>query len=256
MRHPTTTSARVVLVGSLVGLVALTWTAVSTNPDNLDRWLAKGPVDSTLVLRLSGLFSTLGSAPVRAAILTAALAGLATTQRWRDAGYVVFVVAAVHLIDRFAKALVGRQRLPDPERAYALAGSTRLVIVVAMIAVAAWVIGRRSAKAALWLVPLYLGVVLLQRGMATVPVSVGSDSFPSGHASNTMALLAALTLVRPSGRRWTELALAGLGFVMLVGMSRVTLGFHHPTDVVAGWFLAVSVALLALPLASPRPESA
>ena len=32
---------------------------------------------------------------------------------------------------------------------------------------------------------------------------------------------------------------------------RVPLGFHYPTDVLAGWFLAVSIAMLARPLAGP-----
>ena len=249
------TSATWVLVGSLTCLVALTWMVLSVGADDLDRWIHTGPVEANWLLRLSGLMSSLGSAPVRAALLTTALAGLAILRRWREAGYVVFVVATVHVIDRFAKALVGRQRLPDPQRGYALAGPARLLVVAVILAGAAWLIGRRSAIAMLWLVPAYLGVVVLQRLLATVPVSVGSDSFPSGHASNTMALLTALAIVRPPGRRWTILALAGLVFVVLVGVSRVTLGFHYPTDVLAGWFLAVSIAMLARPLAGPGREA-
>lgn len=212
-----------------------------------------GAVDNTWVLTVSGVLSSLGSAPVRAAVLAASLTALVAVQRRRDGAYVLFVVTIVHLIDRLAKALVGRQRMPNPERTYALAGSVRLLIVVGVLAGAGWAISRGWTTAALWLAPFYLGVVLLQHATA-VPVTVGADSFPSGHASNTMALLAALTVVRPSGRRWTVLALIGLGFVVFVGVSRVTLGFHHPSDVLAGWFLAIGVTLLARPLADPRPQ--
>ena len=211
-------------------------------------------VDSTWVLNVSGLFSSLGSSPVRAAVLAGSLTALVAVQRWRAAGYVLFVVTVVHLLNRVTKALVGRQRLPDPERAYALAGSVRLLIVMAVLAGAGWVIGRRRTKAAFLLAPIYLGVVLLQHAVTAVPVMIGADSFPSGHASNTMALLAALTVVRPTGRRWSVLALLGLGFVVLVGVSRVTLGFHYPIDVLAGWFLAISVTLLARPLFRPHAQ--
>lgn len=36
---------------------------------------------------------------------------------------------------------------------------------------------------------------------------------------------------------------------------RMTLGFHYPTDVLAGWFLAVSIAMLTRPLAGPGREA-
>jgi membrane-associated phospholipid phosphatase len=60
-------------------------------------------------------------------------------------------------------------------------------------------------------------------------------SFPSGHAMGSMALVAALiVLVWPTSWRWPAIILGGL-FVFLVGLSRIYLGVHYPSDILAGW---------------------
>lgn len=67
-----------------------------------------------------------------------------------------------------------------------------------------------------------------------------SYSFPSGHAmgSATLAMAVVLLCWRT---RWRWLALAGaLGFVLLVGTSRVYLGVHYPSDILAGWSAAIA----------------
>lgn len=211
-------------------------------PSALDSLLPSGPAHSGWVLRFSGLASSLGSAPVRAAVLAVALAWLAATRRWRDLSYVVAVVATVHLADRVGKSLVRRARPIDVQRGYALAPSLRLVVIAAILGVGLLVLARQWRSAALWMAPAYLGVLGLAHLTSAVPVGVGADSFPSGHASNTMAVLAGLAFIRPARHRWEGPVLIGGALVAAVGVSRVTLGFHHVPDVLAGWCLALVLA--------------
>lgn len=70
-------------------------------------------------------------------------------------------------------------------------------------------------------------------------------SFPSGHSSNTMAILLLFALLSGGGWR-TWLA---VGVAVLVGWTRVVLGVHWPSDVFAGWLLGAGVALLAFAVA-------
>ncbi|MDO3240693.1 phosphatase PAP2 family protein [Mycobacteroides abscessus subsp. abscessus] len=75
---------------------------------------------------------------------------------------------------------------------------------------------------------------------ATAMVHALSTSFPSGHALGVLVAVLALLVVawpgiRPSLRLWW--ALAGVLIVIAVGVGRVVLNVHHPSDVVAGWAL-------------------
>jgi undecaprenyl-diphosphatase len=73
-------------------------------------------------------------------------------------------------------------------------------------------------------------------------------SFPSGHSALSAAFFGSLAgLAAASSRRRREAAghlAAGVVMVFLVGFSRVALGVHWPSDVLAGW--AVGFGWLAL----------
>lgn len=63
-------------------------------------------------------------------------------------------------------------------------------------------------------------------------------SFPSGHATASMALaLAVVTLTWNRRGRWA-IAVVAIGAAVLVGASRIYLGVHYPSDVAAGWIVA------------------
>jgi undecaprenyl-diphosphatase len=78
--------------------------------------------------------------------------------------------------------------------------------------------------------------------------SVSSAAFPSGHATDAAAFFVAVSFtvaITVTRRRWAQVAVFGLGSVMaaLVGLSRLVLGVHWFSDVVAGWALGIAVAL-------------
>lgn len=78
---------------------------------------------------------------------------------------------------------------------------------------------------------------------------VYSASFPSGHS--TMAAATYLTLatilasLEPSRTAKALCYAIALGLMVMVGFSRVYLGVHWPSDVLAGWSLGAGWALLA-----------
>ena len=78
-------------------------------------------------------------------------------------------------------------------------------------------------------------------------VIVKTSSFPSGHATSSMIFYLALALALTAHTRWHRLAAAGaLLLSFLVGISRVMLGVHWPSDVVGGWAFGMLWVLLTL----------
>lgn len=80
-------------------------------------------------------------------------------------------------------------------------------------------------------------------------VHVTSASFPSGHAAHAAALYVMLAILaagltpRPGSR--ALVFGAGAGLVGAIGLSRVYLGVHYPSDVLAGWALGTFCALVS-----------
>lgn len=109
-----------------------------------------------------------------------------------------------------------------------------------------------AASAGGWLLSIALkGLFARPRPALVAPlVQVYSTSFPSGHAFMSAAtyLTMAAMLARmhpgpqPGMRRY--LFASGALVTVLVGVTRVYLGVHWPTDVLAGWGAGAAWALL------------
>lgn len=69
-------------------------------------------------------------------------------------------------------------------------------------------------------------------------------SFPSGHAFNITVIATAMVFLwwplMSERRRRVSIGIA-VAACLLVGLDRVFLGVHYPTDVVAGWVLGVGI---------------
>jgi undecaprenyl-diphosphatase len=77
-------------------------------------------------------------------------------------------------------------------------------------------------------------VVTLHEHRLRIPVDT---SFPSGHASSSATMAVLLSERTPFAPLWAGLAVG-------IGASRVHVGVHHGSDVVAGWAVGVVFGLL------------
>ena len=71
-------------------------------------------------------------------------------------------------------------------------------------------------------------------------ISAQGYSFPSGHSSNAASLYGSVAAC--AKKKW--LTVLAIVLPLLVGFSRVVVGAHYPTDVLAGWALGALVVLL------------
>lgn len=92
-----------------------------------------------------------------------------------------------------------------------------------------------------WLASTALKIIVARARPDVVPhlVDVSDLSFPSGHAmvsAVTYLTLGAL-LARTQRYRATRIFVMGAGIFLavIIGLSRIYLGVHYPTDVLAGW---------------------
>lgn len=138
----------------------------------------------------------------------------------------------------------------------ALGGSTLLWLIGLAGTIFLVLQGRR--REAVWLVVSFAGSSLLNQWLkslfhrarpALVPhlAETFSASFPSGHAMSAAAayLTLAIMLAEIQPLRAVRLFLIAVAtlLVVLIGCSRVFLGVHWPSDVIAGWCVGSAWAM-------------
>jgi undecaprenyl-diphosphatase len=82
-------------------------------------------------------------------------------------------------------------------------------------------------------------------------------SFPSGHAMGSATLAAALVVLCWRTRfHWPAVTLAP-AFALMVGLSRIYLGVHFPSDILAGFAAGVAwvIAMQSLVARAPKPRA-
>lgn len=127
------------------------------------------------------------------------------------------------------------------------------VVPMVPIVLVALLVARKRGNALFWAVALggtgalnQAAKLFFRRARPELWTSLAPEhtySFPSGHAMGSMGLVAALAVLAwPTRWRWWAIVVGG-AFTLLVGFSRVYLGVHYPSDVVAGWAAALAWVL-------------
>jgi undecaprenyl-diphosphatase len=133
------------------------------------------------------------------------------------------------------------------------------VIFLLTVSVAGYLALRRKIQPLVLLIVASAGGALLDLGLKTiiargrpevVPHLMTADSlsFPSGHSLMSMVvyvMLAALLTPQLADRRTRVYVIAvALLFTLMIGVSRVYLGLHYPSDVLGGWSLGLAWATI------------
>jgi undecaprenyl-diphosphatase len=154
---------------------------------------------------------------------------------------------------------IGSKAIEESVRDITALGGTTLVSVMTVVAVLAFLFHKRRRHALVMAATVVLAWIssettksIYQRprpDLVPHEVYVYSGSFPSGHSTLSAATYLTLAMLVASleTRRRTKALAYGLAVMVLVGVgfSRVYLGVHWPSDVLAGWCLGATWALAA-----------
>lgn len=82
-------------------------------------------------------------------------------------------------------------------------------------------------------------------------IQTTGPSFPSWHAASTLLIAAAIVVIIQQRMKSSVLKLLLqiilIVIAILVGISRIYIGVHHPTDVLGGWLLALGLSQMIYP---------
>jgi undecaprenyl-diphosphatase len=167
------------------------------------------------------------------------------------------IVRALRDPDDASKA-IGPRWLESMARDITAAGGFAVLCAITL-GVFGFLVIQRKYRAALLLLLAVVGALLVSTLLkeifdrprpTVVPhlTYVSTSSFPSGHSTLSAAVYLTLgsLLARMSERRRLKVYFLSFALLItvLVGVSRVFMGVHYPTDVLAGWSVGLAWATL------------
>lgn len=152
---------------------------------------------------------------------------------------------------------IGPHWLPAIAQDVTALGSNVILVSVSLVVLGGLLLERKRGAALLTAVSILGGTVLsllvkllFERPRPDVVphmVEVFTASFPSGHAMLSavtyLTLGALMTRIQAGPRLKLYVMAVAVAVTLLVGASRIYLGVHWPTDVLAGWCLGSAWAL-------------
>jgi membrane-associated phospholipid phosphatase len=129
-------------------------------------------------------------------------------------------------------------------------------MVLVGLALVAWAWARGRPRVALAVTGILLGAELTTQVLKPLLADprichcfadsrVAAASWPSGHATGAMSLALCAVLAAPSRRR-PLMAAVGAALAVATSYSLMTMGWHYPSDVLAGFLVATAWTLLAV----------
>jgi undecaprenyl-diphosphatase len=163
--------------------------------------------------------------------------------------------AEAALMEWIAEVRADQPGLVTGIAALTLLGGASVTLTVAGVAALGLIIRRMPGRALLLTMTVLLERLMVDSLKEWIgrprpplePALIHSLAFPSGHSANSMTAFLATALVACPPARRRQAAIAAVCISLIVGLTRIGLGVHWPSDVLGGWalgLLSVGAALL------------